>query len=185
MRVRGTKPSPAGGRPHLANGRGRERGMGATFCCNRWGTPQEAGQTGQTGDGQGLVARRLLTAMPGVLGPCANLASRAHTTTIAPGVAGADADVGHAGDAEELLEVPCDELGAVVGDDPGLGARELLAGPLDDHLRDERVVLVGPAVAVAPVVELAAGQAQPRRSPASGTARRVTGSSVLPDQYRM
>jgi len=42
--------------------------------------------------------------------------------------------VGHAADADELLEVPGDELRAVIGDDPRRDAGELLAGPLEDLL---------------------------------------------------
>lgn len=41
--------------------------------------------------------------------------------------------MGHAGEADEGLEVLGDELGAVVGDDPGGGVRELLACALEDE----------------------------------------------------
>ena len=48
------------------------------------------------------------------------------------GIVGRGLDVGHAGDADELLEVLGDELGAVVGDDAGLGVGVGFAGALDD-----------------------------------------------------
>ena len=44
------------------------------------------------------------------------------------------AGVRHAAEADELLEIPGDELGAVVGDDAGRNAGELLPRPLDDLL---------------------------------------------------
>jgi hypothetical protein len=40
----------------------------------------------------------------------------------------------HPADADELLEVPGDELRAVVCDDPGAFSGILLARPLDDRL---------------------------------------------------
>ena len=40
----------------------------------------------------------------------------------------------HPADADELLEVPGDELGTVVGDEPGMLIRILLARPLEDDL---------------------------------------------------
>src|SRR5512135_1845452 len=40
----------------------------------------------------------------------------------------------HPADADELLEVPGDELRAIVRDDPRPLARVLLASPLDDRL---------------------------------------------------
>src|SRR5580658_10030401 len=40
--------------------------------------------------------------------------------------------VGHAADADEFLEVPRDELGPVVGDDPRPGLGMLLLGALED-----------------------------------------------------
>jgi len=43
-------------------------------------------------------------------------------------------DVGHAGDADELLEVFGDELGAIIGDDAWLGVGVSFAGALDDGL---------------------------------------------------
>jgi len=49
-------------------------------------------------------------------------------------VVGARADVGDAGQADELFKVLGDELGPIVGDDPGLLARVFLEGPLDDGL---------------------------------------------------
>ena len=47
-------------------------------------------------------------------------------------VVGRGADMGHAGDADEFLEVLGDELGAVVGDDAWRDAGELFAGALQD-----------------------------------------------------
>ena len=47
-------------------------------------------------------------------------------------VVGRGFDVGHAGDADELLEVLGDELGAVVADDAWLGVGVSFAGALDD-----------------------------------------------------
>ncbi len=47
-------------------------------------------------------------------------------------VVGRGFDVGHAGDADELLEVLGDELGAVVGDDAWRDAGVSFAGALDD-----------------------------------------------------
>ena len=44
------------------------------------------------------------------------------------------ADVSHTAYADELLEVPGDELGAVVRDDPGPLAGKLFASPLEDRL---------------------------------------------------
>jgi len=41
--------------------------------------------------------------------------------------------VRHAGDANELLEVPSDELRPVVGDDSRLRFRALLLGSFEDH----------------------------------------------------
>ena len=40
----------------------------------------------------------------------------------------------HPTDADELLEVPGDELGTVVGDDAGVLTGILLARPLEDNL---------------------------------------------------
>ena len=47
-------------------------------------------------------------------------------------IVGRGFDVGHAGDADELLEVLGDELGTVVGDDARLGVGVGFAGALDD-----------------------------------------------------
>jgi len=54
--------------------------------------------------------------------------------TVTLGVVRRRSGVGHAADADELLEVAGDELGAIVGDDPRRDARELLTGALDDLL---------------------------------------------------
>ena len=51
---------------------------------------------------------------------------------VALGIIGGGFDVGHAADADELLEVLGDELRSVVADDPRRGAGELFAGALDD-----------------------------------------------------
>ena len=51
---------------------------------------------------------------------------------VALGIIGRGSDMGHAGDADELLEVLGDELGAVVGDDAWRDAGEFFAGALDD-----------------------------------------------------
>ena len=40
--------------------------------------------------------------------------------------------MGHSRDANELLEVPCDELGSVVGDDPRFCFRVFLPGSLQN-----------------------------------------------------
>ena len=50
------------------------------------------------------------------------------------GKVGAGADVGHAGEADVLLEVPGDELGAVVGEDARGDAGVELSGALDEAL---------------------------------------------------
>jgi len=42
--------------------------------------------------------------------------------------------VGHSADPDEFLEVPGDELGAVVRDDPRMDANKPLPGPLEDDL---------------------------------------------------
>src|SRR5262245_41170965 len=42
--------------------------------------------------------------------------------------------MGHAAEADELLEVPGDELRPVVREDPGPGVGVTFAGPLDDRL---------------------------------------------------
>ena len=47
------------------------------------------------------------------------------------GVSGRDADVGHLAQADEVLEVAGDELGAVVRDDTRAGVRELFSGALE------------------------------------------------------
>src|SRR3954453_19738968 len=53
---------------------------------------------------------------------------------VALGIVWRRSDVSHAADADQLLEVPGDELRAVVRDDPGPLAGVLLARPLDDRL---------------------------------------------------
>lgn len=50
--------------------------------------------------------------------------------TVALGMVGRSADVSHAAQADELFEVLGNELGAVVGDNPGCHPREAFAGPL-------------------------------------------------------
>jgi hypothetical protein len=55
--------------------------------------------------------------------------------------------VSHTADADELLEVPGDELRAVVRDDPGPLAGKLLARPLEDRLH----LGFGPGLADLPV----------------------------------
>src|ERR1700722_20180257 len=53
---------------------------------------------------------------------------------VALGIIWRRADVSHTAYADKLLEVPGDELGAVVRDDPGPLAGKLLARPLEDRL---------------------------------------------------
>jgi len=42
--------------------------------------------------------------------------------------------VRHPGDPYELLEIPCQELRSIVGDDPRLGVRIFLSGSLENDL---------------------------------------------------
>jgi hypothetical protein len=60
--------------------------------------------------------------------------------------------VSQPGKSDELLEVPGDELWAVVGNDPWLGFRELLAGTLQNDL----YVFLGHDLAQFPVDDEAA-----------------------------
>src|SRR5947209_5151821 len=53
---------------------------------------------------------------------------------VALGIIGGRLDVRHPADPDEILEVPGDELRAVVRDDPGMLTGMLLACPLDDRL---------------------------------------------------
>src|SRR5262249_40101101 len=50
------------------------------------------------------------------------------------GIVGRGLDMGHAAQADELLEVPGDELRAVVGEDPRRDPGEAFPGPLNDLL---------------------------------------------------
>jgi hypothetical protein len=53
---------------------------------------------------------------------------------VALGIVRRGADVAHAANTDELLEIPGNELGTVVGDDAGLGVGKLFPGPLHDLL---------------------------------------------------
>ena len=50
------------------------------------------------------------------------------------GIVGTGPNMGHAHDADELLEVPGNELGTIIGDDPWPDTGVLLQGLLHDHL---------------------------------------------------
>ena len=62
--------------------------------------------------------------------------------SVALGIKGGSSNMGHALLANELLEVLGDELRTVVGDDPWLGLREPLAGPLHDDLHIAYMLLL-------------------------------------------
>lgn len=75
---------------------------------------------------------------------------------VALGVEGRGTDMGHTGEADKLLEVAGDELGAIIGDHTGMRLREFFLGALEDDF-DIRLGHGGPDL---PVHDVAAAAIQ-------------------------